>query len=164
MEGNTTPEIQYFLSIVDHQIGHRTAISTSSTFCADTQLQTPFELGRKILETLHRIEHRNARRFQLIVAKLDGHDPGPPPPDTPKPEPEPETEEPAPEEPAAKAGQADEPQEHKGTEATVEEPVDHIIEEPAAVAEPIVETASEPAGHTLEEPRAHPAPKSLMSG
>ncbi|XP_015954820.1 uncharacterized protein LOC107479188 [Arachis duranensis] len=90
-----------------------------------------------------------------IVAKFDGRDPGPPPLDTP--EPEPQTKEPAAEEPAAEVGQADETLEQIGAEATVEEPTDHMVEEPAVVAEPIVETISEPAGQTSEEHRPEPA-------
>nr|XP_025631091.1 proteoglycan 4-like [Arachis hypogaea] len=117
-------------------------------FVPTPRLQTPYELGREILQTLHRIKRRNARRFQWIVVKFDGHDPGPPPPDTPEPEPE---------ESAAKASQADDPIEQAGASAIVEEPADHMIEEPVAVAEPIVETTSEPAGHTSEEPRPEPA-------
>ncbi|RYQ95312.1 hypothetical protein Ahy_B08g090476 [Arachis hypogaea] len=65
------------------------------------QPQTPYEMCREILQAVHHYERRNARRFQWIVAKFEGRDPGPPPPDTL----EPEAEEPASEEPAAEAGQ-----------------------------------------------------------
>ncbi|RYR77625.1 hypothetical protein Ahy_A01g002158 [Arachis hypogaea] len=122
------------------------------------RLQTPYKLGREILESLHHIESRNARCFQWIVAKFDGHDPRSSPPDTPEPEPEPdhETEEPALEEPAAEADQADEPIEQTAAENIVEEPADHIVEEPTAVAEPSTERASESAGQSSEEHRPKP--------
>ncbi|XP_015965181.1 uncharacterized protein LOC107488904 [Arachis duranensis] len=76
------------------------------------QLQTPYELGQEILQAIHRFEHRNACRFQWIVAKFEGRDPGPPPPDTPEPETETEpTAEEPPVEPATETGQAVEPTE-----------------------------------------------------
>ncbi|RYQ91929.1 hypothetical protein Ahy_B09g097998 isoform B [Arachis hypogaea] len=124
------------------------------------RLQTPYELGREILKTLHRFEHRNARCFQWIVAKFEGRDLGPPPSDTP--EHKPETKEPAPEEPAAEAGQTVEPHEQTATKTTVEEStvqiaaesIVQIVEELASVAEPRAETAAEPAGQAFEEPTA----------
>ncbi|RYR48848.1 hypothetical protein Ahy_A07g034920 [Arachis hypogaea] len=64
--------------------------------------QTSYELGREIIQLLYCFERRNSRCFHWIVAKFKGRDPGPPPLDTP----ESEAEEPASEEPAAKAGQA----------------------------------------------------------
>ncbi|RYR03577.1 hypothetical protein Ahy_B06g082614 [Arachis hypogaea] len=142
--------------------------------------QTLYELCRDILQAVHRYERRNACRFQWIVAKFEGRDPGPPPPDTL----EPEAEEPASEEPAAEAGQAVEQQEqpeprpiepaveevvvHTAEKPRVEELTAYMVEEPTAkeprVEEqvagpaPIVEMAVEIPNPTVEQPRAETAP------
>ncbi|QHO23482.1 uncharacterized protein LOC110267565 [Arachis ipaensis] len=92
------------------------------------QLQTPYELGREILQTLHRYERHNAHRFQWIVAKFEGRDPGPPPSDTP--ELEAEIKEAAVEEPAVDRA------EERAEQPT--EPSDQAVQEPAA------ETTTEP--------------------
>ncbi|RYR25908.1 hypothetical protein Ahy_B02g059941 isoform B [Arachis hypogaea] len=62
--------------------------------------QTLYEMCREILQAVHRSERRNAGRFQWIVVKFEGRDPGPPPPDTL----EPDAEEPVSEELAAEVG------------------------------------------------------------
>ncbi|QHO08028.1 guanine nucleotide-binding protein G(s) subunit alpha isoforms XLas-like [Arachis ipaensis] len=114
-------------------------------------LQTPYELGREILQAIHRFERRNARRFQWIVAKFEGRDPGLPPPDTPEPEPETEPAAAKPAvEPAAEAGQAVEPTEQRA-EDRAEEAIIQRVEEPIAGVEPIVEVAAEPTNHAAQE-------------
>ncbi|XP_016192299.1 uncharacterized protein LOC107633176 [Arachis ipaensis] len=116
------------------------------------RLQTPYELGWKIIQLLYHFEKCNAHRFQWIVARFKGKDPGPPPPNTP--EPEAETEELAPEEPAAKAGQAVEPPEQTPAKPTVEYAVVQRVEELVAGVEQIVEMAAEPADQAVDEPAA----------
>ncbi|XP_020963518.1 uncharacterized protein LOC110265089 [Arachis ipaensis] len=128
------------------------------------QPQTPYELCRDILQALHRSEYCNARRFQWIIAKFEGRDPGPPPPDTP----EPEAEEPAYEELAAKAGQVVEHPERRPEETTTEEVVveraeeqraeEPRVEEPTAIAEPRAQTTTQPSSAIIVYQRHHHPP------
>ncbi|XP_016173265.1 pre-mRNA-splicing ATP-dependent RNA helicase prp28-like [Arachis ipaensis] len=86
-----------------------------------------------------------------------GRDAGPPPPDTPEPETEPATVE----VPAAEAGQTVEPTQQRAEERADQPIVEELVverAEPAAIAEPRVETTTDPSRAIIVYQRHHHPP------